>query len=219
MSETPYGSDDSDPTQRIEPGASTPGPTPAQDPTTPLPTTPLPTTPLPTTPLPAGPPSAPDLTKRPPAGPSGPDFSTPPAHSAPPANPQSGPPAGYYPPPASTPAHLAYGPAAGQPGYAQPGYPAYPGYPGYPQQGYGTPQYDPYGRPLSDKNKVVAGVLGIALGGFGAGRFYTGHTGIAVAQLVVTLVTCGLGHFWGLIDGIMILVNGGTDAEGRILRD
>jgi TM2 domain-containing membrane protein YozV len=80
-------------------------------------------------------------------------------------------------------------------------------------------QVDQYGRPLSDKSKVVAGVLGIALGGFGAGRFYTGHTGMAIAQLVVTLVTCGLGHFWGLIDGIMILANGGTDAQGRVLRD
>jgi TM2 domain-containing membrane protein YozV len=97
--------------------------------------------------------------------------------------------------------------------------PAYAG--GYQQQpppGY-QQQYDQYGRPLSDKSKVVAGVLGIALGGFGAGRCYTGHTSIAVGQLVVTLLTCGLGHFWGLIDGIMILVNGGTDAEGRVLRD
>jgi TM2 domain-containing membrane protein YozV len=97
--------------------------------------------------------------------------------------------------------------------YAPPGYSTggYPGAPGYP--------YDAQGRPLSDKSKVVAGVLGIALGGFGVGRFYTGHVGIGVAQLAVTLVTCGLGHFWGLIDGIMILVNGGTDAQGRVLRD
>jgi TM2 domain-containing membrane protein YozV len=109
-------------------------------------------------------------------------------------------------------------PVSGQPGYAgaQPGYaPGYPpGYaPGYP------PQFDAHGRPLSDKSRVIAGVLGITLGGFGVGRFYTGHTGIAVAQLVVTLVTCGLGHFWGLIDGILLLTNGGTDAQGRVLRD
>jgi hypothetical protein len=83
-----------------------------------------------------------------------------------------------------------------QPGYssayAQPGTPGYPS--GYPA-GYG-PTVDAYGRPLSDKSKVVAGVLGIVLGGFGAGRFYTGHLGLGVAQLVVTLVTCGFGHFW-----------------------
>jgi TM2 domain-containing membrane protein YozV len=105
-------------------------------------------------------------------------------------------------------------PQLGPTGYQQPQY-AYPGQ----AQPYAVQQVDQYGRPLSDKSKVVAGVLGIALGGFGAGRFYTGHTGMAIAQLLVTLVTCGLGHFWGLIDGIMILANGGTDAQGRVLRD
>lgn len=104
--------------------------------------------------------------------------------------------------------------------YQQPAYPV-SGYPGYPQghpAGF-APQYDAHGRPLSDKSKVIAGVLGITLGGFGAGRFYTGHTGIAVGQLIVTLVTCGLGHFWGLIDGVLLLINGGTDAQGRVLRN
>ena len=110
----------------------------------------------------------------------------------------------------------AYGAAPqGYPGYAAPqGQPYGAGYPG--QQ---LAQYDAQGRPLSDKSKVVAGLLGILLGGFGAGRFYTGHTSLAVGQLLVTIFTCGLGHFWGLIDGIMILVNGGTDAQGRVLRD
>lgn len=78
---------------------------------------------------------------------------------------------------------------------------------------------DAYGRPLSDKSKVVAGVLGIVLGGFGAGRFYIGDTRTGVLQIVVTVVTCGLGHFWGVIDGILILINGGVDAQGRVLRD
>lgn len=72
---------------------------------------------------------------------------------------------------------------------------------------------------FSDKSKVVAGILQILLGGFGAGRFYTGHTKIAILQIVVTWLTCGLGGIWPLVDGIMILVNGGTDAQGRPLRD
>ncbi|HKS97933.1 MAG TPA: TM2 domain-containing protein [Rugosimonospora sp.] len=102
------------------------------------------------------------------------------------------------------------------PGYAVPaGYPP-PGYGYYP---YPPPGYDAYGRPLSDKSKVVAGVLGLTLGGLGIGRFYTGHVGLGVLQIVVTFLTCGLGHFWGMIDGILILVNGGTDAQGRVLRD
>ena len=40
------------------------------------------------------------------------------------------------------------------------------------------------GVPLSDKSKVAAGVLQLFLGGFGVGRFYTGHVGIAIAQLL-----------------------------------
>jgi TM2 domain-containing membrane protein YozV len=124
----------------------------------------------------------------------------------------------YPPPPGDSDPTVPYPqqPYQQQQPHQQPQY-AYPA--GQVPQPYAVAQVDQYGRPLSDKSKVVAGVLGIALGGFGAGRFYTGHTGMAIAQLVVTLVTCGLGHFWGLIDGIMILANGGTDAQGRVLRD
>ncbi|MFV2021473.1 TM2 domain-containing protein [Micromonospora sp. LOL_023] len=57
------------------------------------------------------------------------------------------------------------------------------------------------------------------LGGFGVGRFYMGHTKIGVLQLVVSVVTCGIGGLWGFIDGILILINGGVDGEGRPLRD
>ncbi|HEY2795943.1 MAG TPA: TM2 domain-containing protein [Micromonosporaceae bacterium] len=106
------------------------------------------------------------------------------------------------------------------PGYPPPGAyppPMAPGYAGMPY----TPVYavDAWGRPLSDKSKVIAGILQILLGGFGVGRFYIGDNKTAVLQLVVTLVTCGLGHIWGIIDGILILVNGGVDAQGRVLRD
>lgn len=94
---------------------------------------------------------------------------------------------------------------------------AYPG-PGVdPNAPYG---YDPQtGLPYSDKSKMVAGLLGILLASFGAGRFYTGHTGMAIGQLAASWLTCGIGALWPLIDGIMILVNGGTDAQGRPLRE
>ncbi|NYT94329.1 MULTISPECIES: TM2 domain-containing protein [Salinispora] len=71
----------------------------------------------------------------------------------------------------------------------------------------------------SDKSKIVAGVLQILLGGFGVGRFYMGDTKTGVFQLIVTLVTCGVGSLWGLVDGILILVRGGVDGQGRPLRD
>nr|WP_307804159.1 TM2 domain-containing protein [Micromonospora echinofusca] len=88
--------------------------------------------------------------------------------------------------------------------------------PQYPPAGGYRPE-NPYG--VSDKSKVVAGVLGIVLGGFGVGRFYMGDTKTGVLQLVVTLVTCGFGSLWGVIDGILILINGGVDGQGRPLRD
>nr|WP_326846455.1 TM2 domain-containing protein [Streptomyces kaniharaensis] len=90
----------------------------------------------------------------------------------------------------------------------QPGQQPYPGQP-YPGQPYpGQPEY-------SDKSKIVAGILQLFLGGFGIGRFYTGHIGMGIAQLL----TCGGFGFWALIDGIMFLVsNDRTDAQGRLLR-
>lgn len=67
----------------------------------------------------------------------------------------------------------------------------------------------------SDRYRVAAGVLQIALP-FGIGRFYTGHTGMAIAQLVTSFI--GIGVIWCIIDGIILLASGGTDAEGRELR-
>lgn len=76
--------------------------------------------------------------------------------------------------------------------------------------------YDSDGRPLSDKSKKTAGLLQLFLGGLGAGRFYTGHIGIAVAQL---LTVGGLG-VWSWIDAILFFTSKDrTDAEGRILKD
>ena len=68
---------------------------------------------------------------------------------------------------------------------------------------------------MSDKSKIVAGVLQILLGTLGIGRFYTGHVGMGVAQLL----TCGGLGIWSLIDGILFLVsNDRTDAQGRLLQ-
>lgn len=129
-----------------------------------------------------------------------------------------------------------YPPTAGYAAPPPPGYPTpgqgIPGYapPGYadPSQHYGTaygypPGFNPNapygvdpltGQPLSDKSRIAAGVLQLALP-FGIGRFYIGDTAIGIAQLL----TCGGCGIWSLIDGIILLVNGGTDSQGRKLRD
>lgn len=71
------------------------------------------------------------------------------------------------------------------------------------------------------KSKLAAGLLGIFLGGFGVHRFYLGYTTIGVIQILVTLITCGVGHFWGFIEGILIIAGTTitTDADGRPLKD
>jgi TM2 domain-containing membrane protein YozV len=86
----------------------------------------------------------------------------------------------------------------------------------------------PYGRhpvtgePYSDKSKGVAGLLQlVGLVGFvGVGRIYLGYTWLGVAQLLVSLLTCGIGAIiWGIIDAILILTDRVRDPYGRPLRD
>ena len=74
------------------------------------------------------------------------------------------------------------------------------------------------------KSKIVAGILGILLGCFGVHNFYLGYTSKAVAQLLISFLSCFIlspvSAIWGLIEGIMILTgNIDTDAEGRKLTD
>jgi TM2 domain-containing membrane protein YozV len=91
--------------------------------------------------------------------------------------------------------------------------------PGYPPA-YGAAYAAAYD-PLA-KSKLVAGLLGIFLGGFGIHRFYLGYTQMGVIQIIVTVVTCGIGAIWGFIEGILILVGHDsfrTDAEGRPLKE
>jgi TM2 domain-containing membrane protein YozV len=108
------------------------------------------------------------------------------------------------------------------PAYGQP--PTPPAVSGAPAGAYGVSSTAPYGLdpktgiPYSDKQKLIAGLLNILLP-FGVGRFYIGDSKTGVLQLVVTLVTCGVGSLWSLIDGILMLVHDDTkDANGYILR-
>ncbi len=56
------------------------------------------------------------------------------------------------------------------------------------------------------KEKTVAGILGILLGGFGIHHFYLGSTTSGVIILVATFVTCGIASLVGLVEGILLLV-------------
>jgi len=65
------------------------------------------------------------------------------------------------------------------------------------------------------EKKVVAGVLGILLGGLGIHKFYLGYTTAGLIMLLVTVLTCGFGGtvmaVIGIIEGIIYLTK--TDAE------
>lgn len=115
--------------------------------------------------------------------------------------------------------------AAPQQPYAAPPQAPQPPYP------YGAPQQQPYGVPQQpyvpapimvdpsmQKSKMAAGLLGIFLGSFGVHNFYLGYTGKAVAQLLITVLTCGFGAFvssiWGLVEGIMLLT-GSINVDGK----
>lgn len=74
---------------------------------------------------------------------------------------------------------------------------------------------DVYGRPLSGRNRWAAAVLQLVLP-FGVGRFYTGDIGMGVAQLLLSFL--GVGVFWCILDGIILLATGGTDGSGRRLQ-
>ena len=74
------------------------------------------------------------------------------------------------------------------------------------------------------KSKMVAGLLGIFLGVFGAHNFYLGYTGKAIAQLLITILLCCFGPIisfvWALIEAIMILTGSiSKDASGNSLID
>ena len=84
------------------------------------------------------------------------------------------------------------------------------------------------GAPGSQQNrKLIAGLLGIFLGGLGVHRFYLGYTVIGVVQLILfvalAFLTCGIGSavisLWGLIEGILIIAGTGItrDAKGEPL--
>lgn len=82
-----------------------------------------------------------------------------------------------------------------------------------------TPAVNP-----DSKSKMAAGLLGIFLGAFGVHNFYLGNTGKAIAQLLITVLSCFalsmISGIWGLVEGILILTGSiNTDGKGNPLKD
>ena len=116
--------------------------------------------------------------------------------------------------------------AAPQYQQAQPDYQAAPQYQ-QPQYQQASPQYQQTAAPGgAPKSKLAAGLLGIFLGSLGIHNFYLGFTKRAVIQLLISLLTCGVGApviaIWALIEGIFYLTaheGYTTDANGVPLTD
>lgn len=74
------------------------------------------------------------------------------------------------------------------------------------------------------KSKLAAGLFGIFLGAFGVHNFYLGYEGKAIAQLLITVLSCGILAFasalWGFIEGILILTGEiNVDGKGNPLKN
>lgn len=87
-----------------------------------------------------------------------------------------------------------------------------------PLNGVPTVRATPVYTPAEQKSRVTAGILGILLGFLGAHNFYIGNSSKGVAQLLMTMFSCGtlaaISWIWGVIEGILILT-GGIDKDGN----
>lgn len=61
------------------------------------------------------------------------------------------------------------------------------------------------------EKKIVAGIFGILLGGLGIHKFILGYILEGILQIVITVLTCGMGSILGFIEGIIYLTK--TDDE------
>lgn len=97
-----------------------------------------------------------------------------------------------------------------------------------PQPIYNPPRYQPQAGMdpppgYLQKNRIAAGLLALTMGALGIHSFYLGNASKGLMQLLVSLLTCGIGavvlQILGIIEGVKILdgrIN--TDAYGIYLK-
>lgn len=56
-----------------------------------------------------------------------------------------------------------------------------------------------------ENKKILAGILAIVIGSLGIHKFILGYTQEGIIQIVISIVTCGIGGIIPLIEGIIYL--------------
>lgn len=69
----------------------------------------------------------------------------------------------------------------------------------------GTPGSMTDWQAMGADKKILAGILGIVVGGFGVHKFVLGYTTEGIIQIVLTFLTCGVGGIVGIVEGIIYL--------------
>ena len=77
---------------------------------------------------------------------------------------------------------------------------------------------------VGSRSKIATFLLGFFLGVFGVHNFYLGKTGLGITQLLLTILTFGIGTLitwpWSLIESILALVSSNfRDGDGMALSD
>ena len=85
-----------------------------------------------------------------------------------------------------------------------------------PQQNFAQPGTE-------QKSVLVAALLAFFLGTFGVHNFYLGYTSKAVAQLLITVISCGMGavitQIWAIVEMVLLLTGSiNTDGNGMPLK-
>jgi TM2 domain-containing membrane protein YozV len=62
-----------------------------------------------------------------------------------------------------------------------------------------------------NQTKILCGVFGILLGGFGVHRFILHDVSGGLLRILITIVTCGLGSIIGFVEGIIYLTKSDPD--------
>lgn len=67
--------------------------------------------------------------------------------------------------------------------------------------------------------RIIVLLLCFFLGGLGVHRFYTKNIGIAISQLLLGILSCGLiSWIWAIVDFVILLSGNYKTGDGRVLR-